>query len=161
MTQPTIATKSVEATNITPFPAAKYPTGKEEALLRRAADTVASVARRCGFVAWSFVTWPFDFFCSFYGVEDLDGKILVASILDRHRVERCRLRCGAVHDPGEICSLQMVGDCSSCGHTVKLDYYGNCSRSGQRYRYHPITNRRSHPAARRTTTRGGDGHMTK
>jgi len=48
-----------------------------------------------------------------------------------------------VHDDGEVCPEQFVGDCSTCGQTVLLDYYRNCIPAGDHWRYHPITNQRS------------------
>jgi hypothetical protein len=47
-----------------------------------------------------------------------------------------------VHDTGEVCPEQQVGDCDICG-TVRLDYYGNCSPAGERWRNHYIAHRRT------------------
>lgn len=134
------------------------PLLSHHSVVRYAASLVATLRSVLSF-AGSVVTWPIDFLRDFYGVEPLDGRVFVASIVDRHRVERCRLRCGDIHDLGEICRYQRVGDCSSCGQSVSLDYFGNCSLSGERYRLHPISNRRSHPHAGMTITK--EGRMRK
>lgn len=49
------------------------------------------------------------------------------------------------------CPRALEADCSTCGQTVLLDRWMQCSRAGARYRYHPVTNRRP----RRSSNGGG------
>jgi hypothetical protein len=75
------------------------------------------------------------------------GSQNCAAIIERRPLHTllCRVCRKGVHDVGEQCPEQWIGDCSTCGQTVELDYYRQCSQSGDRWRLHAISNMRPKP----------------
>jgi hypothetical protein len=98
--------------------------------------------------AWSIVTAPFAFLAAFYGPIEI-------SMGHRrgHDQPVCPICCIDVHDIGEQCPEQWVGECDLCAGTVDLDHYRNCGNAGSRYRFHHVSNRR--PKTRRELRQAG------
>lgn len=95
--------------------------------------------------AFLYVITVVPFFAFLYLVRGFLGPFEAKIGNRRGYHPECPLGCPDAHDAGDLCPKAMVGDCDLCAATVDLDYYGNCSRAGPRWRFHHISNRRSKP----------------